>query len=306
MTDRAVTRSPDAKAQPKFPKILKFRSLGWNVHLAKPQATVYNFGTKLLAPDRTSPVTTMPPSPAETEAISEDQALHMEPPVRHRVADHVFDTLTGAILKGQIKPGDPLPTQRELAKRFNISALVVRQAIHRLEDLGLVRVRQGSTTIVLDKDDSSDIRLIQLRMEMIEPDEADTLAALESQLLFLVPMLILAERRITTDGLAILKYLVRSVPDSPTAHQVADFRTKYWSQIGDSCGNPLFRQMVLWYRKLAMDRAEDNPAPLVLAVYEELNARLADRTNAAQFWTQTVAPVLDAMDQQLVRSKRAT
>ena len=89
--------------------------------------------------------------------------------MRQRVADHVFDSLARAILNGELKPDEPLATQRDLAKQFNVSALVVRQAIHRLEDLGLVRVRQGSATIVLDPNESTDIRLIQLQMELAEP-----------------------------------------------------------------------------------------------------------------------------------------
>src|SRR5690349_12545600 len=119
------------------------------------------------------------------------------PPLRQRVADHVFDSLARAILNGELKPDEPLATQRDLAKQFGVSALVVRQAIHRLEDLGLVRVRQGSATIVLDPNESTDIRLIQLRMELSEPGPLMSTAAIENQSLFMVPILILAERRIT-------------------------------------------------------------------------------------------------------------
>src|SRR4051812_13408549 len=70
-------------------------------------------------------------------------------PPRMRVADRVFEALLGAILRGELEPGEPVPTQRALSREFGVSPLVVRQAIHRLEELELVRVRQGSPTIVL-------------------------------------------------------------------------------------------------------------------------------------------------------------
>ena len=74
-------------------------------------------------------------TPDETKREDDTGSFQVEPPVRQRVADHVFETLARAIFNKELKPGEPLPTQRELAKRFKISALVVRQAIHRLEDM---------------------------------------------------------------------------------------------------------------------------------------------------------------------------
>ena len=122
--------------------------------------------------------------------------FHVEPPQRQRVAVHVFEALVRGILAGDLKPGEPLDTQRDLARQFNVSALIVRQAIHRLEDVGLVRVRQGSTTIVLDPNESTDIRLIQLRIELSEPGPKLATAAIENQALFVIPLLALAERQI--------------------------------------------------------------------------------------------------------------
>jgi DNA-binding FadR family transcriptional regulator len=109
------------------------------------------------------------------------------PSTRQRISDQVFESLARSILTGELKPNGPLPTQRELARSFGSSALVVRQAIHRLEDLGLVRVRQGSTTVVLDPDQATDIRLIQLRMVLAPRGQGFSVAAIENQMLFVVP-----------------------------------------------------------------------------------------------------------------------
>ncbi len=50
----------------------------------------------------------------------------------------------------QMKPGDLLPPERELAQMFGVSRSSVRDAIRSLESLGLVKPIQGTGTMVCD------------------------------------------------------------------------------------------------------------------------------------------------------------
>ena len=246
-----------------------------------------------------------PPSPSRKPA-----SLQIEPPARLRVADHVFETLARAILNGELTPGEPLATQRDLAHQFNISALVVRQAIHRLEDLGLVRVKQGSTTIVLDPNESADIRLIQLRMELAEPGLGLSGAALENQALFIVPMLVLAERRMSNDEHARIEALVDALPESPTGDEMRVFRVAYWGAISQSTRNPLFQQQVRWWSTMVAQldqrgRAMRLPSqPLNIGLYRSLNKALRERKGAVQVYLDTLVPFLQRMDEELAAGKR--
>lgn len=54
------------------------------------------------------------------------------------------------ILDEDYAPGERLPTERELAEQFDVSRHVVREALKRLEVLGLVRIKQGSGAYVSD------------------------------------------------------------------------------------------------------------------------------------------------------------
>lgn len=246
-----------------------------------------------------------PPSPSKKPT-----SLQIEPPARLRVADHVFETLARAILNGELKAGEPLATQRDLAQQFNISALVVRQAIHRLEDLGLVRVKQGSTTIVLDPNESADIRLIQLRMELAEPGLGLSSAALENQALFIVPMLVLAERRMSSEELARLDALVAELPQSPSGDEMRVFRVAYWGAISLSTRNPLFQQQVRWWSTLVAQldqrgRVMRLPSqPLNLEMYRNLNRALRERKGAVQVYLESLAPFLQRMDDELAAGRR--
>lgn len=56
-----------------------------------------------------------------------------------RVFRRVVDHVQGAIASGDLKPGDRLPSERELSEQFGIGRSSVREALRVLEDMGLVR-----------------------------------------------------------------------------------------------------------------------------------------------------------------------
>jgi GntR family transcriptional regulator, transcriptional repressor for pyruvate dehydrogenase complex len=66
---------------------------------------------------------------------------------KNRVHEEVARQLENLILK-QLKPGDKLPAERELAAMLGVSRSSIRDAIRRLELVGLVEPRQGSGTRV--------------------------------------------------------------------------------------------------------------------------------------------------------------
>ena len=67
---------------------------------------------------------------------------------RLSASDEVFNTLHSWIVEKNLKPGDKLPSQDELAKQFKVSRNTLREAINKLSVIGLVSARQGVGTIV--------------------------------------------------------------------------------------------------------------------------------------------------------------
>ena len=64
----------------------------------------------------------------------------------------IADELCRKIVNKEYKPGEKLPTERELAEQFKATRHSVREALKRLEALGLVKIRQGSGIVVQDID----------------------------------------------------------------------------------------------------------------------------------------------------------
>jgi DNA-binding FadR family transcriptional regulator len=67
-------------------------------------------------------------------------------PVRHsRASTEIATRIREAIFKGEYLPGQRLPAEREMARRFASSRGTVRDALRALETAGLIEVRVGAT-----------------------------------------------------------------------------------------------------------------------------------------------------------------
>jgi DNA-binding FadR family transcriptional regulator len=66
-------------------------------------------------------------------------------PVRQlRVFEEIVAQLKQSILMGRFKPGDKLPTERELVEQFQASRVAIREALRTLENSGFIVTRQGA------------------------------------------------------------------------------------------------------------------------------------------------------------------
>jgi GntR family transcriptional regulator, transcriptional repressor for pyruvate dehydrogenase complex len=101
----------------------------------------------------------------------------------------VRDQLLKAIERGELKPGDSIPSERQLGETFGVSRVSVREAIRSLEALGLVEVHHGRGSFVArgPGDRYVDPFVSWLRVHQAEVDELlkvrgalDELAAAEA------------------------------------------------------------------------------------------------------------------------------
>ncbi len=67
-------------------------------------------------------------------------------------AEEITGILREEILRGQYRAGERLPAERDLAARFEANRGAVREAIKKLEQLGIVDVKPGCVRIVADED----------------------------------------------------------------------------------------------------------------------------------------------------------
>lgn len=72
-------------------------------------------------------------------------AIKFEPLVTESLAKQIAENIREAIVRGSLKVDERLPTEEELAARFEVSRPTIREALKRLAAQHLIRSRRGPT-----------------------------------------------------------------------------------------------------------------------------------------------------------------
>ena len=80
------------------------------------------------------------------------------------IYEQIKTQLHSAVLSGELKAGEALPSLRKLAKELRISVLTVTRAYNELADEGVVQNIQGKGTFVMDKGNELMQRQLETRI----------------------------------------------------------------------------------------------------------------------------------------------
>ena len=67
---------------------------------------------------------------------------------RQSISSLIKDLITSYLLSGELKPGDKLPTEIDLAQKLGVGRNSVREALKMLSSIGVLEVRKGSGTFI--------------------------------------------------------------------------------------------------------------------------------------------------------------
>jgi GntR family transcriptional repressor for pyruvate dehydrogenase complex len=116
-----------------------------------------------------------------------------------RVSDQVFEQLRDLIFRGQLRSGEKLLPERELALALGVSRPTLREAINKLVHLGLVEHHQGQGTFVGPPAGQQDKNPLATLINGHEPTLAELL---EVRLGLECQAVVLAAQRASESGLA--------------------------------------------------------------------------------------------------------
>jgi GntR family transcriptional regulator, transcriptional repressor for pyruvate dehydrogenase complex len=95
-----------------------------------------------------------------------------------RLYEQIVQQVEESILKGQLKPGDQLPAERDLAQSFGVSRTAVREAVKTLCEKGLVESYSGRGTFVTKRTSPTMRQSLDLMIRFSQQEGSTHLAGL--------------------------------------------------------------------------------------------------------------------------------
>lgn len=131
------------------------------------------------------------------------------PPPRRKLSEPIAEALLGDIRAGRLRPGDPLPSERELMARHEVGRPAIREAMQALRHAGLVEIRHGAPARVLAPSLGQTVDRLGEAMRHLLAHSAASLENLkEARLLFETGMARIAAKQRSVRDLARLRAIL--------------------------------------------------------------------------------------------------
>ncbi|MDX6692548.1 MAG: GntR family transcriptional regulator, transcriptional repressor for pyruvate dehydrogenase complex [Blastocatellia bacterium] len=214
--------------------------------------------------------------------LSGDIFKTIDPDRTGTTSEEVISQLREMIHRGELRPGDRLPPERDLAKLLGVSRPTLRAGIRSLAAVGVLRSRQGAGTFVVKADgppslDSSPLRLMASLHGFTSGEMFEARQSLE------MAVAGLAAERATSEHMATLSEEIAGMYaslDDPEQFLVHDMR--FHQTVAAASGNRILTSLMNMVatilfdvRRKTVNRAKDlkESAEMHRQVYRAVRAR---------------------------------
>jgi GntR family transcriptional regulator, transcriptional repressor for pyruvate dehydrogenase complex len=222
--------------------------------------------------------------------LNNDIFKTIDPERRGTTSEEVISQLREMIHRGELRPGDRLPPERDLAKLLGVSRPTLRAGIRSLAAVGVLHSRQGAGTFVVKTDgppslDSSPLRLMASLHGLTSAEMFEARMSLE------MAVAGLAAERATGDQMASMSEEVAGMfasLDDPEQFLVHDIR--FHQTVAAASGNRILTSLMNMVATILFDtriktvkRATDlkESAEMHRAVYRAIRERNTEAARAA-------------------------
>ena len=163
--------------------------------------------------------------------------------------ERVITYIKSEILKGNLKQGEKLPPERELAEKLGVGRNSVREALRTLSLMGFISSTQGAGNFVscdIEKNLAESTQMMMLLGATDYRQVSELRQGLENQ------AVLLASERITPAQLSELEDIVWQLRDENDLARSTALDKRLHYLIGEAAGNPLI-MVILWAMSETID-----------------------------------------------------
>jgi GntR family transcriptional regulator, transcriptional repressor for pyruvate dehydrogenase complex len=205
-----------------------------------------------------------------------------------KLGEQISRQLLENIINGSYQAGDRLPPERELAVIFDVSRVVVREALGALQAWGIISVRhgRGATVNPIDEWNTLDPQVLLL----LHSDEAIH-QLMETRRIIEPEMAALAAERITDAELEILR-ATKDLPETDTMEEHVERDINFHLQIAKATHNPVLLMVLTSTSDLLREGRRR-----IFTVPGELAK--------ARYWHQAIFEAIERRDSEAARAAMA-
>jgi GntR family transcriptional repressor for pyruvate dehydrogenase complex len=167
--------------------------------------------------------------------------LSFRPIKTKRIYEEIVEQLKELISKGELKHGQKLPAERELAESLGVSRASVREALTALEAIGILDIRPGEGTFIRETSVSTTFAPLTMILEM----EQNSISQLmEVRRVLETEIAALAVQRATEEDLAKIEENLNRMKSAKTISEAVEAGLWFHYAIAEAAHNSILLRMM--------------------------------------------------------------
>jgi DNA-binding FadR family transcriptional regulator len=158
------------------------------------------------------------------------------------VTDEAIEKIKGMIVSGQMRPGDRLPREADLAERLGLSRNSLREAVKALSLIRVLDVRQGDGTYVTSLAPGLLLDALSFVVDFHRDDTV--LEFFEVRRILEPSATALAAQRMTDDDIQGLRALLAALGDDPSIEALVANDLEFHRRIAAGSGNNVLCSLI--------------------------------------------------------------
>jgi GntR family transcriptional repressor for pyruvate dehydrogenase complex len=151
------------------------------------------------------------------------------------VTTRAIESIREMISEGELRPGDRLPPEHELAERLGVSRGSLREAVRALSQINVLDVRRGDGTYVTSLSPSELLSGMVFAMELLQSQDLEEV--LEVRRLILPQSAALAAQRATRRQVEAMHAVVDALESATDHDEIERLNRRFTSILADATGN---------------------------------------------------------------------
>jgi GntR family transcriptional regulator, transcriptional repressor for pyruvate dehydrogenase complex len=207
-------------------------------------------------------------------------SLQLKPIPRRSSVDQVVERIRDVITEQKLAAGERLPGELELVEQLQVSRPVLREALARLQGLGLIEIQRGNGTFVASRDRLANC--VQLLRTAVTLAPRELLSYAELRAAMEVQAVRQAAERATGEDVAELKRMLKELNSVDRPYEeLLEIDFRFHRRILQAAGNELMQNLMeVIYEFVVTQMARTTPSPqenkLGRRLHREIVAAIAD------------------------------